>query len=48
MLNLGTETFRAPTAEDVDALIDQADLDGDGKINYSEFAKVMLEHTGSL
>lgn len=32
-MNLGTDSFRAPTADDVDDLIEQADLDGDGKIN---------------
>ena len=48
MLNLGTKSFRAPDESDVDALIQAADKDGDGKINYQEFTRVMLETKGHL
>ncbi|XP_073047603.1 calmodulin-like isoform X2 [Primulina eburnea] len=30
------------TDEDIDQLIKQADLDGDGQINYEEFVKMMM------
>lgn len=80
VLNLGTKSFRAPEAADVDALIQvgasfldpsickltmlpsspsshhhpcpspsqAADKDGDGRINYQEFTRVMLETKGAL
>ena len=41
MLNLGTASFTAPSEETVDALLKEADIDGDGKISYSEFVRVM-------
>lgn len=48
MLNLGSKSFRAPNAQDVDDLITAADSNGDGKIDYAEFVKVMVEHTGPI
>ena len=44
--NLGTKSFRAPDPSFVDELIAAADKDGDGRINYEEFTKVMLEKAG--
>ena len=41
MTSLGTETFRAPDEAFVDRLIKEADIDGDGRINYDEFARVL-------
>ncbi len=38
MTNLG----EVITDEEVDELIREADIDGDGQINYEEFAKVMM------
>lgn len=42
MCGLGTKSFRAPTAEDVDDLIREADIDGDGRINYEEVRATLL------
>ena len=47
MGGLGTRSFRAPEPAMVDELINDADKDGDGRINYDEFVKVMLEKGGS-
>jgi Ca2+-binding EF-hand superfamily protein len=38
MTNLGEKL----TDEDVDEIIRDADLDGDGQINYEEFVKMMM------
>ena len=37
MLNLG----EAVTEEECDAMVDEADVDGDGSINYEEFYSMM-------
>ena len=37
MNNLGEEL----TKKEIDAIVAEADLDGDGQIDYSEFAKMM-------
>ncbi len=37
MLNLGEKL----TEEECDELVDEADLDGDGQINYQEFVHMM-------
>lgn len=39
MTNLGEKI----TEEEADVMIKEADLDGDGKINYEEFVKMMME-----
>jgi len=44
MASLETKTFRAPPEEEVDAMLNDADQNRDGKIDYQEFCKVMLEH----
>lgn len=38
MINLGESL----TDEEVDQMIKEADLDGDGLVNYEEFVKMML------
>lgn len=40
MTNLGEKI----TEEEADIMIKEADLDGDGKINYEEFVKMMIEN----
>ena len=40
MTNLGEKL----TDEEVDEMIREADIDGDGQINYEEFAKMMMYH----
>lgn len=47
MCGLGTKSFRAPDPSLVDELINEADKDGDGRISYSEFVKVMTEKGGN-
>jgi len=44
MASLETKSFRAPPEEEVDAMLNDADQNRDGKIDYEEFCKVMLEH----
>lgn len=39
MLNLGEKL----TEEEVVQMIREADLDGDGRVNYDEFVKIMTE-----
>ena len=36
--SLGTQSFRCPSDRIVDSMIQEADVDGDGRINYSECA----------
>lgn len=43
MTNLGEKL----TDEEVDEMIREADVDGDGQINYEEFVKVMMAKWGS-
>ena len=38
MLNLGEKL----TEEEVEEMIREADVDGDGQVNYTEFVKMML------
>lgn len=38
-----TASGDAPTETQLDEIIKEADQDGDGKINYFEFTKIMLE-----
>lgn len=38
MINLGEKL----TDEEVDQMINEADLDGDGQVNYDEFVKMMM------
>ena len=38
MLNLGEKL----TEEEVEEMIREADVDGDGQVNYGEFVKMML------
>ena len=38
MLNLGERL----TEEEVEEMIREADVDGDGQVNYEEFVKMML------
>lgn len=38
MINLGEKL----TDEEVDQMIKEADLDGDGQVNYEEFVKMMM------
>ena len=38
MINLGEKL----TDEEVDQMIKEADLDGDGQVNYDEFVKMMM------
>ena len=40
MTNLGEKL----TDEEVDEMIREADIDGDGQINYEEFVKMMMYH----
>ena len=47
MSKLGTKSFRAPSDETIDELIKQADIDGDGRISYGEFVRVMQSSNGS-
>ena len=47
MCNLGTASFAAPSEETVDALLAEADIDGDGKISYNEFVRVMQSSNSS-
>ena len=41
MGGLGTATFRAPDPKFVDELIKDADIDGDGRINYQECKRAL-------
>ena len=41
--SLSTNSFRVPPDTMVDEMIKDADMDGDGRINYAEFVKVMLQ-----
>ena len=41
--SLQTNSFRAPPEAFVDALMKDADKNGDGKVDYNEFVKVMLD-----
>ena len=38
MINLGEQL----TDEELEEMIRQADLDGDGQVNYEEFVRIML------
>lgn len=38
MINLGEKL----TDEEVKQMIEEADLDGDGQVNYDEFVKMMI------
>jgi Ca2+-binding EF-hand superfamily protein len=38
MMNLGEKL----TEEEVEEMIREADIDGDGQVNYEEFVKMML------
>jgi len=40
MTNLGDKLYD----EEVDEMIKEADLDGDGQVNYEEYVKVMMAH----
>lgn len=40
MTNLGEKL----TEEEVDEMIREADVDGDGQINYEEFVKMMVSY----
>ena len=42
MMNLGEKL----TDEECDLLVDEADIDGDGKINYEEFYFLMAQSGG--
>merc|ERR1711966_425142 len=44
MTNLGEK----PTDEEVDEMIREADVDGDGQINYEEFVKMMMAKQASV
>ncbi|KAF5185727.1 Calmodulin [Thalictrum thalictroides] len=44
MTNLGEKL----TDEEVDEMIREADVDGDGQINYEEFVKVMMAKLGIM
>ena len=46
--NLGTKSFRAPDEGELDAFLKEADSSGDGKIDYHEFVKVMLQKQGAF
>ena len=39
-----TDLDQTITDEEVDEMIREADIDGDGQINYEEFAKMMMYH----
>lgn len=41
--SLQTNSFRVPPDTMVEEMIKDADLDGDGRINYAEFVKVMMQ-----
>ena len=41
MTNLGEKL----TDEEVDEMIREADVDGDGEVNYEEFVKMMMNKT---
>ncbi|KAK7344066.1 hypothetical protein VNO77_13308 [Canavalia gladiata] len=43
MINLGEKL----TDEEVEQMIKEADLDGDGQVNYDEFVKMMMTEQGS-
>uniref|UniRef100_A0A2P2NUF2 EF-hand domain-containing protein n=1 Tax=Rhizophora mucronata TaxID=61149 RepID=A0A2P2NUF2_RHIMU len=38
MMNLGEK----PTDEELELMIKEADMDGDGLVNYDEFVRIML------
>ena len=40
--NLETDSFRSLNTREVDELLKEADTNGDGKISYDEFVKVMV------
>lgn len=40
MINLGEKL----TDEEVEQMIKEADLDGDGQVNYEEFVKMMINN----
>ncbi len=44
MLNLGEKL----SEEECDILIDEADIDGDGQINYEEFSMMMAAFSKSV
>lgn len=41
-----TSTELAP--EDIDAIVKEADIDGDGRINYNEFVNIMATRPGVM
>ena len=41
MRNLGEENFTMTEAEE---MIREADIDGDGKVNYEEFVRMMMSN----
>ena len=44
MMNLGEKL----TEEECDHLVDEADIDGDGQINYEEFSTMMTSFSKSV
>ena len=46
MASLGTSTFRPPPPDFIDELIKEADVNGDGKLDFLEFSKAMLNKEG--
>jgi len=41
--SLITTLGEGPTEEEAEEMIKQADFDGDGQVNYDEFAKLMIQ-----